>query len=83
MATLTLQNVPDDLHRRLKERAERNRRSIDREAVRLLEEAVRAPQPEKDEAWEQATALRERLAARGFKPLTAEEVQEAIEQGRP
>lgn len=84
MATLTLQNVPDDLHRRLKERAERNRRSIDREAIRLLEVAVEAPsEPVRDEAWERATAFREKLVARGFEPLTPDEIRAAIDEGRP
>ena len=83
MATITLTDVPDDLHRRLQERAARNRRPLDREAVLLLEQAVVAsPEPERDEAWERATALRERLAARGFR-TTAEEVQAAIDEGRP
>ena len=83
MATLTLTNVPDDLHRRLQERAERNRRSLDREAVLLLEQAVGAPVPPPvDEALARADALRKRLAARGFR-TTAEEVQAAIDEGRP
>lgn len=37
MATITLKNVPNDLHRRLKARAEQNRRSLNREAILLLE----------------------------------------------
>lgn len=40
MATLTIRNVPDELHERLKERAERNRRSLNAETVLLLEQAV-------------------------------------------
>lgn len=83
MATLTLKNVPDDLHRRLKARAERNRRSLNREAIRLLEEGVTAdPAGPIDEAWERATAVRERLASEGFW-TTAAEVEAAIEEGRP
>ena len=83
MATITLTNVPDDLHRRLKERAERNQRSLDREAIRLLEEAVEAAAPSvPDEALARADAFRKRLAARGFR-TTAEEVQAAIDEGRP
>ena len=83
MATLTLKNLPDDLHRRLKARAERNHRSLNREAIRLLEQAVASePEPKVDEALARADALRERLAAEGVW-ITAEEVQAAIEEGRP
>ncbi len=40
MATLTIRNVPDRIHERLKARAERNRRSLNSEAVLLLEQAI-------------------------------------------
>jgi plasmid stability protein len=83
MATLTLKNVPDDLHRRLKARADRNHRSLNREAIRLLEQAVAGESATKrDEAWERAEALRARLSAEGVR-ITAEEVQAAIDEGRP
>lgn len=83
MATLTLKNVPDDLHRRLKARAEQNHRSLNREAIRCLEESVAdgAP-PAADEAFARADALRDRLALEGVW-MTAAEVQAAIEEGRP
>ena len=82
MATLTLKNVPDDLHRRLKARAERNHRSLNREAIRCLEESVaHAASPATDEAFARADALRERLAAEGVW-ITADEIQRSIEEGR-
>lgn len=52
MATLTLKNVPDDLHRRLKERAERNRRSLNREAIHVLETGMEGERPNFSEAYE-------------------------------
>lgn len=83
MATLTLKNVPDDLHRRLKARADRNHRSLNREAIRLLEHAVETPTDAPvDEGLAQADALQERLAAAGVW-ITADEVHAAIEDGRP
>jgi len=42
MATITLKNIPDDLHRRLKERAARHRRSLNGEILSTLEMAVRS-----------------------------------------
>lgn len=41
MATLTLRDVPAETHERLKRRAARNRRSLNAEAVLLLEQAIR------------------------------------------
>ena len=36
MSTIVVKNFPEDLHDRLKERAERNRRSMNKEVVHLL-----------------------------------------------
>ena len=43
MLNLTLKNVPPELHRVLKARAESNRRSLNREILALLEAQVQAP----------------------------------------
>ena len=43
MVTLTLKNIPDELHQRLKESAERNRRSLNSEILVRLEGAFSAP----------------------------------------
>ncbi|HSW84868.1 MAG TPA: Arc family DNA-binding protein [Usitatibacter sp.] len=43
MATLTLKNIPDELHALLKESAERNRRSLNSEILMRLESAFTAP----------------------------------------
>ena len=40
MPTITVRDVPDHVHRRLKRRAETNRRSLNQEVLRVLEEAV-------------------------------------------
>jgi plasmid stability protein len=40
MAILHVRNVPEDLHARLKERAEAERRSLSAEVIRLLRWAV-------------------------------------------
>ncbi len=45
MATLTLKNMPDDLYARLKARAERHRRSLNREVMLMLEEGLQRPGP--------------------------------------
>lgn len=81
MATLTLKNVPDDLHRRLKARAERNHRSLNREAIRCLEAAVEPTSAVADDPWARAEAFREKLAAEGVW-ITGEQILAAIDEGR-
>ena len=41
MPTLTLKNIPDDLHARLKASAERNRRSLNSEILFRLEKDIK------------------------------------------
>ena len=43
MATLTLKNIPEELHARLKAAAERNRRSLNSEILARLERDVERP----------------------------------------
>ena len=43
MATLNVRNLPDTLYKRLKARAERERRSIAQEVMHLLAEALEPP----------------------------------------
>ena len=43
MPTLTLKNIPDDLHARLKASAERNRRSLNSEILVRLEQDIKRP----------------------------------------
>lgn len=45
MATITLKNVPDDLYDQLKRSADRHRRSINREAILCLEQALQSGTP--------------------------------------
>lgn len=40
MSALVIKNLPDDLHARLREQAERNRRSVTKEAVTLIERGL-------------------------------------------
>jgi plasmid stability protein len=42
--SISIKNAPDDLVRLLKERAQRNHRSMQREALAILEEAVQKPE---------------------------------------
>jgi|OM-RGC.v1.031979430 Plasmid stability protein len=74
VATLVIKNVPDDLHARLKAQARRNHRSVTKEVVKLIEEALHgtaAPHP----------LARPVQLANGHRP-DAEEIELAIETGR-
>ena len=82
MATLTLRNVPDHLHRLLKERAARNHRSLNNEAIHCLEAAVRNDTTDEADLLARITQFRERLAARGVH-IPADSIPDAIEAGRP
>lgn len=42
---LSVKNAPDDVVRRLKERAARHHRSLQGELLAILEDAVRSPRP--------------------------------------
>ena len=43
MSTLVIKNLPEALHARLKEQAERNRRSVTQEAISLIETGITVP----------------------------------------
>lgn len=72
--TLTLRNVPDPVLRALRSRARRNRRSMQKEIMSILEEAV----VDRGSLEEQLTSLRVRLGA----AMTLDEIHRAIEEGR-
>ena len=69
MKTITVRNVPDDLYRDLRQLAERNRRSLQQQALVLLERArlSRLGSPAK-----RAADIRSRLAGRTLGNTVAE-----------
>jgi len=73
--TLTLRNVPEAVLRALRGRARRNRRSMQKEILSILEEAA----IDRASLVAQLAALRVRLGAN----MTLDEIHKAIEEGRP
>jgi plasmid stability protein len=73
-STLTLRDVPDLVLRDLRSRARRNRRSMQKEIMSILEEAV----VDRRSMKEQLRRLRVRLGAE----MTLDEIHRAIEEGR-
>jgi plasmid stability protein len=70
--TLTLKRVPPEVHRRLKARATRNRRSLNREAIECLRAATTASLLDPETLLARARSLRAQLSGRlGRRELAA------------
>jgi len=61
MATLTIKNVPEKLHKRLKESAVEHRRSINSEAISCLETVLVARRVDPREFLAKVDALHKRM----------------------
>jgi plasmid stability protein len=79
MATLTLKDLPVDLHRLLKQRARQNGRSLNREVIECLEASFRLQPVDVDGLIEQARAVRRSLKHH----ITDREITRLKRQGRP
>lgn len=53
MPKITIRNVPSGLHKRLKQRAAQNRRSLNSEVLTVLEEAVHISEEQKKQIHEE------------------------------
>jgi len=82
MTTLTVKNVPDHVHKKLRLRASASRRSLNSELLHIIESTLEADQ---DPAAEAAGILRKarELRSRFSGELTSAEVDAAIDEGRP
>ena len=83
MPNITLKGVPLKLYRELKKRAAAERRSLNSEAIRRLEESVAVPDdPARDpEAF--LARVRERQARYATPPITDEQITACKNFGRP
>ncbi|MHB8874429.1 MAG: FitA-like ribbon-helix-helix domain-containing protein [Myxococcaceae bacterium] len=79
MPSITLKNLPGDLHRRLKDRAQQHQRSLTSEILACLRSAVGAERVDPDELLVRARANRARVAGR----LTQKELRALKGEGRP
>ena len=61
MLTLTLKNIPAHLHAKLKERAEKNRRSLNSEILTRLEQDVSVPKVDRTKLANELKAFTDRL----------------------
>ena len=79
MPSLTLKGIPEEIMTRLRRRAEAERRSLNQQAIRLLEEALADVRPGFMDLYASF------LAQEGPSPLEGDEVDglRSLEEGRP
>src|SRR6266567_7068312 len=77
MATLTIKNVPEKLHRRLKQSAAEHRRSMNSEVIACLERELISRRMDPEEFLAEVDKARERVAAETGIFVTDEDLREA------
>ncbi len=80
MPTLTIKGLPEPVYRRLKARADANRRSLNGEIIVCLERAVNAAPFDPADWLARARTFR---AERTGRPMTDKELKTARDSGRP
>lgn len=80
MPALTIKNIPDDLYNQLKIIAEQNHRSINSEVIMCLKHALFPQKISPKERLAEIRALRVQIPANA---ITDEEIEQAINEGRP
>lgn len=78
MSTITLKQVPEELHQAMKIAAEKNGRSLNREIIRRLEQTIQGDGMNPAERIKEAAAVRERLGIY----LTQRELDQEKSRGR-
>lgn len=79
MPSITVKNIPDSIYNKLKQQAEARHRSMNSEIIACLERSVEPNRVYPDEILRQARLMRKKVK----RSLPAEEIQDAINQGRP
>ncbi len=79
MVTFTIKGLPEETHRKLKERARRQRRSLNAEVIAILERSVTSSPVEIEALLMRARRLRGEVRGR----LTDEQLGDLKSAGRP
>ena len=86
MAILTIRNLPDEMHAVLKERAKRNRRSLNKEVIAELagtvDMATEGNEERKRKRAGEMIGMVNDLRSRMTRFMTAEEIDAAKREGR-
>ena len=76
---ITIRDIPDDIYEKLKRQAELHHRSINSEVIVYLKRMVQSHRRDPDQIIARAKKLK--VKAKGS--LSIEQIQEAIDKGRP
>ncbi|MDR9419309.1 Arc family DNA-binding protein [Gracilimonas sp.] len=76
---ITIRDIPDDVYAKIKQQAELHHRSINSEVIVYLKKLVKSNRRDPDQIIARAQKLKQK--AKGT--LSMEEIQQAIDQGRP
>lgn len=76
---ITIKGIPDDIYQKLKLQADKHHRSVNSEVIMTLKSSLQSKRHDPDILIDRARELKKR--ARGS--LSIEEIQQAIDQGRP
>ena len=79
MPSITVKNIPEEIYDRVREQAKAHHRSINSEIIACLEQTVKSQQVSTDDILQEARRLRKK--AKGS--LSSQEVESAINEGRP
>ncbi|TVQ10953.1 MAG: Arc family DNA-binding protein [Balneolaceae bacterium] len=77
--TITIRDIPDDVYEKLKKQAELHHRSINSEVIYTLKRMLECHRPDPDHIIDRARQIKQQ--AKGT--VTMQQIQEAIDQGRP
>lgn len=79
MPSITVKNIPEEIYEKVREQANAHHRSINSEIIACLEKTVTSQHISTDDILQEARRLRKK--AKGS--LSSEEIESAINQGRP
>jgi len=80
VATVTFKNIPEELYEKLKDAAAAHHRSINSELINCLESVL---EPKRIDPIERLSRLRNVRVSAGESALSLDDLQDAIEEGRP
>lgn len=79
MPSITVKNIPEDLYDKVRQQAKAHHRSINSEIIACLEQTVTSQQVSTNDILQEARRMRKK--AKGS--LSSEEIESAINEGRP
>lgn len=80
MPTITVKDIPSDLYEALKKKAAAHHRSINREVIHYIEQAVGSREVDVEDVLEKARTMQKKV---GKVPISEEILNEYKNSGRP